>query len=477
MTQPARRTFLPGHVVVIICSIIIQLSNIARTYNLEQSEHSIIQIGIIALLGITFLSYPLLGYIADVYLTRYRTLKCSFIFLIVGCTIGLLLFLIAISVNLTEMSEKISILNGNILSSIPNIPVIALITTGVGLFEANALQFGLDQLLEAPTLKLIAFIHWYYWTHNVVQLVAMYLTIGWTAIDTRLNPFSHYEARAIRDGIFFTVVAILGLAAVGSLVLLHKSKRHLCILGAGLNPFKNIYKVLKYSWNHKVPEHRSAFTYWEEDIPRRIDLGKNKYGGPFTNEEVEDTKTFLRILPLLLCLFGYHLAGDGYSAPDQLQRTSCPSLSVLLLIVPNPLHMSTLVVVVGIPLYRLIINKCNRYIKKVRMLTKMWMGLYLSLVQVVFYTIVLINHDSKYWLQHSSVPCVINTFPHYRYSTGDVCLKIRFGLFNLSSETTDDPVDNTYLWFIIPQLLNGLSSLLVSMTVFEFICAQAPRTT
>ena len=50
-------------------------------------------------------------------------------------------------------------------------------------------------------------------------------------------------------------------------------------------------------------------------------------------------------------------------------------------------------------------------------------------------------------------------------------------IFNLSSEITDDPVDNTYLWFIIPQLLNGLSSLLVFMTVFEFICAQAPRTT
>ena len=122
--------------------------------------------------------------------------------------------------------------------------------------------------------------------------------------------------------------------------------------------------MLKYSWNHKVPEHRSAFTYWEEDIPRRIDLGKNKYGGPFTNEEVEDTKTFLRILPLLLCLFGYHLAGDGYSAPDQLQRTSCPSLPVLLLIVLDPLHISTLVVVVGIPLYRLVINKCSHYIKK-----------------------------------------------------------------------------------------------------------------
>ena len=32
----------------------------------------------------------------------------------------------------------------------------------LGLFEANAIQFGLDQLLEAPTTKLISFIHWYY---------------------------------------------------------------------------------------------------------------------------------------------------------------------------------------------------------------------------------------------------------------------------------------------------------------------------
>ena len=32
MTQPARRTFLPGHVVVIICSITIQLMNLYHVY-------------------------------------------------------------------------------------------------------------------------------------------------------------------------------------------------------------------------------------------------------------------------------------------------------------------------------------------------------------------------------------------------------------------------------------------------------------
>ena len=117
-------------------------------------------------------------------------------------------------------------------------------------------------------------------------------------------------------------------------------------------------KCSNTAWKHKVPQRRSAFTYWEEDIPPRIDLGKNKYGGPFTNEEVEDTKTFLRILPLLLCLFGYHLAGDGYSAPQHLHEnqlsftTSTATGSYLI-------HSTSsgLVAVLGIPLYRLVIIK------------------------------------------------------------------------------------------------------------------------
>ena len=164
-----------------------------------------------------------------------------------------------------------------------------------------------------------------------------------------------------------TTLAALLLALLNTIlvVIFSISKKHFYIQRTGLNPFKTVYKVLKYSWKHKVPERRSAFTYWEEDIPRRIDLGKSKYGGPFSNEEVEDTKTFLRILPLLLCLFGYHLAGDGYSAPEQLQKTSCPSLPVLLLIVINPQHLTALVTVVGIPLYRLTIIKVIPKVKTV----------------------------------------------------------------------------------------------------------------
>ena len=141
--------------------------------------------------------------------------------------------------------------------------------------------------------------------------------------------------------------------------------------------------------------------------------------------------------------------------------------------------MSTLVAVVGIPLYRLVIVKVIPRLKNVRMLTKMWIGLYLSLLQVILYIIVVVNHDTTYWQQHHTD---LNN-QAYLYTRARECFTIRTGCdFNPSSiiwkcQQYNDPVDNTYLWFIIPQLLNGLSSLLVSMTVFEFICAQAPRTT
>ena len=208
-------------------------------------------------------------------------------------------------------------------------------TVGLALFQANAIQFGLDQLLEAPTPKLIAFIHWYYWAQNVGCLAVFYVGYGSFFILDEVDDITNGTINKLSKNetnlglIFWFITATVAVLAV--FIKLCTTKKHFYIQKAGLNMFKNIYKVLKYTWKHKVPEHRSAFTYWdwEEDIPRHIDLGKNKYGGQFSNEEVEDTKTFLRILPLLLCLFGYHLAGDGYSASEQLQSTSCPSLPVL----------------------------------------------------------------------------------------------------------------------------------------------------
>ena len=473
---------LRGSLLVIVCCLVVEFCNISqKVYLVLAKGDSQYVISFLIILGLLFLLYPLMGHLTDVYLTRYRSLKWSFVFLILAACMGAIYAGVLIPISIIE--------NFHVLfqPSYPYLYVTALIiivyVIGLGLFQANAIQFGLDQLLEAPTPKLIAFIHWYYWAQNVGSLVFFYVVAGDFYIvnltDGKINgTISQFLHGNVDSTIVACFLIAMTIAVTAVIIKFCSTKKQFYIQKAGLNPFKNIYKVLKYSWKHKVPERRSAFTYWEEDIPRRIDLGKNKYGGPFTNEEVEDIKTFLRILPLLLCLFGYHLAGDGYSAPEQLQRTSCPSLPVLILIVGNPLHMSTLVSVVGIPLYRLVIVKVVPRLKNVRMLTKMWVGLYLSLLQVVLYIIVVVNHSTTYWQQHHTViPYEIEILPNKQCYVIRTGCEFLYGLDTLDCQQYNDPVDNTYLWFIIPQLLNGLSSLFVSMTVFEFISAQAPRTT
>ena len=453
---------------MVVCCLGLAFTNISKKKYLLTTIENSARIPLIVLQGVLLLVYPLLGHLADVYLTRYRVLKSSLIILAIITLATVVYFGIDAVVTIIW---NIQILHHATAGGISVTLYYIAIIIGLGLFEANIIQFGLDQLLEAPTPKLIEFIHWYYWAQSVGGLALFYMYEGEQVTRMTLLSSDNQSSIIITRSTIIVVALLLALLNTTLVVIFCISKKHFYIQRAGLNPFKNICKVLKYSWKHKVPEHRSAFTYWEENIPRRIDLGKNKYGGPFTNEEVEDTKTFLRFLSLLLCLFGYYLAGDGYSAPEQLQRTSCPSLPVLLLIVINPQHLPALVTVVGIPLYQLVIIKIIPKFKTIRMLTKMWVGLYLSLLQVVLYIIVVVNHDTSHWPQHHT-----NITDRHQYLPSQECLGNQLG-YRLTSTHAPLPVDNTYLWLIIPQLLNGLSSLLVSMTVFEFICAQAPRTT
>ena len=108
MTQPTHRPLIPGYMVVIICLLAVQPFNIwlkdlsFGASTLQRLARIPSYLGI----GVLFLSYPLLGYIADVCLTRYRTLKCSFIFLIAGSITLLLSSLVIIIITLFDFPTK-----------------------------------------------------------------------------------------------------------------------------------------------------------------------------------------------------------------------------------------------------------------------------------------------------------------------------------------------------------------------------------
>ena len=123
--------------------------------------------------------------------------------------------------------------------------------------------------------------------------------------------------------------------------LFQAAKEKMYIDQAGHNPLKKMWRVMVFALNNKHPLNRSAFTYCEENTPTRLNLGKQQYGGPFTFEEVEDVKTFFRLLLLLVTLFGYHIAGDGFAASQHMKLYSCPSSIVWGVIVFNPSFKNT----------------------------------------------------------------------------------------------------------------------------------------
>ena len=77
-----------------------------------------------------------------------------------------------------------------------------------------------------------------------------------------------------------------------------------------------------------MPENTSTLKdavlspYWEEDYPSRIDLGKDKYGGPFTFEEVEDVKTILRLIPFIMCVSVYMIATQSKSHEESFEQST-----------------------------------------------------------------------------------------------------------------------------------------------------------
>ena len=219
------------------------------------------------------------------------------------------------------------------------------------------------------------------------------------------------------------------------------------------NPYKIVYNVLKYALYHKSPENRSAFTYWENKIPSRVDLGKNKYGGPFSEEDVENVKTFWRIVAVLLSTFGlfipyYHVItfavtryintfkGATTALNGQASYTLYLGLdSQIILLVP----LFELVIIPLFPKIEYFILKALRAI-----------GVSYILILIALLCMIVLD-----LIGHNVTP-------------GDVVCATAL------PSTRDDLVQISYLYYSIPLVFSGLADALSFLYVLEFIISQAP---
>ena len=112
----------------------------------------------------------------------------------------------------------------------------------------------------------------------------------------------------------------------------------------------------------------------EKFLPDYIDLAKNRYGGPFTTEEVEDVKTFGRILLVLISLFGFLLLPNTLTSLAAYYMYTGDDLYHFLYLVNVQYILPALL----IPVHMLIIRPCfNRYTYSISILNKMGAGLIL----------------------------------------------------------------------------------------------------
>ena len=329
----------------------------------------------------TGLMYPVAGWIADVWTGRYKMITASLYMCFTGSFLKAVFILV-----------EVYYYNGN--SSIMMVfyyTGVALTFVGQCCFVANIIPFIIDQLIVegASGDQLSAAIYWYYWASNAYSLA-----------DTLI----HYRCLGDVD----SEVIVIAIPTIGSLFMtLAILSNHLChgILYKEpliTNPVKQIASVLNFARKNKYPRYRSALTYWEERGPSRIDLGKDKYGGPFTEEEVEDVKTILRMLPLLFCSAIVGIQTEPNSLWPHLKHPDVFSTGDCLLYKEHV--FISLMVFIGVPVYHFILYPLVLYRCNMKILKLLGVAILSSLIGIVVYC----SLDVAGHLMDSSDSCYLN---------------------------------------------------------------------
>ena len=289
-------------------------------------------------------------------------------------------------------------------------------TVGAAGLESVTIPFNIDQLIGASADELSVVIYWH--------------ILGY--------PLGHVLSRLsycfLTDKLHGQIVGLCvsGTAITIVMVTYYLLRHYLDTTPVLSNPIKLVFKVLNYARKNKYPRNRSALTYWEESAPSRLDLGKDKYGGPFTEEEVEDVKTVLRFCPLLVCLFAIVI-------PLTINH-KIESLLVRCIYINSPM-IFTVVALLLVLMYKMLFSKwCHSYIPS--MLRRIGIGLSIAFIVSLLYV-------SMDMINNKDTNCTLTAITH-------------------------EPSTINYVLVALSQVLSNTGGLIVLIVSLELSVAQSP---
>ena len=434
--------------------------------NIHGKHHTSLNILVCALIALyTILTlilmlYPLSGYVADVRFGRYKTVTFSFVLLWVAMLFISGAVIMGIKVNFHKFGE-LAVPSGLLIGI-----SLLLMVMSLACYQANIIQLGLDQLLEAPSEKLGLFIHWLMWSYTLGSFITLMLFVPLPCyVNVRSVMKKLTYILACTPLIFFFILTLL-------LAFTCYNHNWFYSEPGQNNPYKTVYRVLNFARKNKYPLRRSAFTYCDDFRPSRIDFAKERYGGPFTTPQVEDVKTLLRIVTVLLALgplFILEIPGSVMVFPLFALHTSkvfqfrsdssCSSLAEWGLIQSSALGY--IFSVLFLPVYMWVVySLLQKRIPKI--LNRLTYAVVISMAGVLCLLITdLVGH---FYYHHQ---------PHLENSTNGTCLFTS----PLQYSVDKKPTILSMHWGVnIPScVLMSLGSLLVRATTFEFISAQSPH--
>ena len=229
--------------------------------------------------AVSLVALPLSGWLADSRFGNFKVFRAGCVLTLTGSVLVCMHILL-----ITNLQTPTSFYISVVLSPISHF----FSYSGGSACLVTVFQLGLDQMPDASSAGII----------NYITLYCILCTFGIWLSDSLYTMITNCAKQAFSIQCLSLLPALCACVVLSSLFTC--GRKWLIIEPKSPQSLKNIYRVLKFAAKHKAPINRSALTYWEENIPSRLDLGKSRYGGPFTTEQVEDVKTFFRLLLLFL---------------------------------------------------------------------------------------------------------------------------------------------------------------------------------
>ena len=400
--------------------------------SLLASYHDSISTSVMTIIGVTL---PIAGWLADVQFGRYGVMCCSIWIMWIS------------SVLLTVVHVVFSFIECSLMLKILTILLAVILAFGLGGFQAIVIQFGVDQLNDASTTEITSFVAWYTWTLISSNVVSSFINML-TCIDSKYN-------------LMGPLVIAMCLTVVVSTNYLFSNQ--LIKEPVTQNPFKLVYKVVRYAIKTKHPRQRSAFTYWEDAPPSRMDFGKVKYGGPFTTEQVEDVKILIKVLGLNLVatfLLSLKFNFDFYTTHKLISEYHTVTVNIFYRCFGKD-FLTNVYVLIGlllVPLNEFLIYPLFYRCISIKIHWKVLLGTLLELAGFIVLIILITYARSKYTELEST------SHPH-NYTLH--CL-----FHEKSNSLMNDIID--YRWFILVEFLFVTSGTMLGIGTIEFFCAQVP---